>query len=94
MNDAQVRFTVKDVASLGTIAVMIAIQWGFTSSRQAQAEEDIKSLKIEDKEQRTSQKTIEIKLNSLEKDSAQIRKDMDELKLNLNKILEEVKKPK
>ena len=39
MNDSQVRFTIKDVLSLGTIVAVIAIQWGFNSVRIATAEE-------------------------------------------------------
>ena len=92
MNDSQVRFTIKDVLSLGTIVAVIAIQWGFNSVRIATAEERIVKVESSDKEQERSASDVKVKLTSIEKDVAQLRKDSDEAKQILNKVLEELRK--
>lgn len=94
MQDTPVRFTIKDVVSLGTIVAVIGIQWGFNSLRIATAEERLNKVEQSDKDQTKSDTEVKVKLNSIEKDVSQLRRDSDESKQILNKVLEELRKPK
>ena len=79
------KFTFRDGLTLGTIAVMIALQWGFTSARLASAEERIKKLEDNDSQQSKDASEVKIRLTGIERDVQYISKD-------ISKILEEVKK--
>ena len=94
MNDTPVKLTTKDVISLGAFVVLIAIQWGMNSSRIAIAEERLGKVETSDREQQKNDADIKVKLMGIEKDVQQIRKDSDEHKTMLNKVLEELRSGK
>lgn len=94
MNDIPVKFTTKDVISLGAFVVLIAIQWGMNASRIAIAEERLGKVEVSDREQQKNDGDIKVKLTGIEKDVQQLRKDSDEHKSILNKVLEELRSKK
>lgn len=94
MDDTPIRFTAKDVISLGTIVALIGIQWGLNSSRIAGAEERMTKIEASDKDQQKDGGDIKVKLTSIEKDVQQLRKDADENKQLLNKMLDELRNTK
>lgn len=92
MQDVPVKFTLKDVISLGTIAVLIAVQWGVTSTRVAATEDRIKTVEDNDKHQTKEAADIKGKIIGIEKDTQQLIKQQEKQERVLDEILKEIRK--
>lgn len=94
LESGPVRFTLKDVVSLGTIAVLIALQWGFNTARIAAAEDRVKVVEDNDRIQTREATDIKGKVIAIEKDTQQLIKQQERQERTLDEILKELRSKK